>query len=1071
MRATVEAIAVETSGLTCARCGASSPPGDRFCARCGARLPAPVEGERKWVTVLVADMKSSLALLAGRDPEEAERLLDPVLELMMDAVHEDEGTVAQVTGDGIVALFGAPRAHEDHALRACHAALRMQEDAAHYSRAAEAASERPVRIRVGLSSGEVVMRTLGDDPHADHVPLGATAYLAMRMEQLAPPGSVLITADTFRLVDGYVQARPLGDLTVTDGGRAVGAYELTDVAARRARLDVAMARGLSPLVGREASLAALRAALDRAAAGQGQVVGVSGEAGVGKSRLVAELVQSLGEGWRVLRGRSIFAGVSTAYLAVLELLRLDLGLGEHDPGPAARERLLARARALDPALEAEVPALAALLGAPVDDARWELLEPLQRRERTARAFSALLLAEAARQPLLLVVEDLHAVDPETQECLGGLVARLGASRVALVATYRPDHAWRWPGGAEVSEIRLEPLPRAPAEALLTSLLGAGADLAPLKQALIERAEGNPFFLEEIVRALVETRVLSGTRGAYRLVHPLDAVPVPPSVQAVIAARIDRLAPEDKVLLQTAAVAGSDLRLAVLRAVTGRSEQELRLALARLLATRFVRVARLAPDVEYRFEHALTRDVAYEGLLHDHRRALHGAVLGVLEALHAGRLAEVAETLAFHAVRAEAWEKAVDHLRTVATRAYERGSMTEALERLDLALELSGRLAPTDDNARRVLEVRLDLHAPLLMLGRTQRMIALHDESLGMARRIGDPVRLGRALYRVSSARWIAARYSEGLEAAREALQVAGTDPECRIYATLYLGFHSMFSGSYREAIGHFRAIVEGADAALSLRRFGASAPAYIAANNFLVWSLASVGEFEPALAHGRRSVEAADASGAPPSQTPAYMFFALALAYRGQFEEALRFAEEALRLAEARHIVSWLPAAASTFGWILAWVGRAKEGLPHLELSVNVHESLGLNALLSLFCRRWAEGLHLAGRARDAEGVVERALELAGRFGERGAGAEALLTRGEIVEAVDPADTARADDLYARAGAAAEALDMRPLVARAHLRRGQLWRRAALGDGGREHLAIAERMLGGMDMRYWLGSP
>jgi tetratricopeptide (TPR) repeat protein len=332
------------------------------------------------------------------------------------------------------------------------------------------------------------------------------------------------------------------------------------------------------------------------------------------------------------------------------------------------------------------------------------------------------------------------------------------------------------------------------------------------------------------------------------------------------------------------------------------------------------------------------------------------------------------------------------------------------------------------------------------------------------------VRLARALYRVSGARWLAARYAEGLEAARESLETGRADPECRIGSTLYLGIHSMFSGRYPDAIGHFQTILEGPDVALSTRRFGATAPAFVVANNFLVWALASVGRFEQALEHAGRSVSAADASGAAPSQAPAYMFLAVALAHRGRFDEALRFADEAVRVVEARRILAWLSGATSTLGWVLAWAGRADEGIPLLERGVVVHEGFGLNALLSLLYRRWAEGLHLGGRAGDAGAMARRALELARRFDERGVAAETLLTLGEVLEAIDPADTAQLDDLYARAAEEGAALGMRPLVARARLRRGQLWQRTARADHGREHLAVAARMLEEMDMRYWRGA-
>ena len=505
-----------------------------------------LEGERKQVTVLFADLKGSMELLADRDPEEARQLLDPVLGRMMEAVHRYEGTVNQVMGDGIMALFGAPLAHEDHAVRACYAALRMQDAIGRYAEELRQRQGLDVQIRVGLNSGEVVVRSIGSDLHMDYTAVGQTTHLAARMEQLARPGTTLLTGDTLRLVEGYVEVNPLGPVPVKGLPEPIEVYELTGAGPRRSRFHAAAARGLTRFVGREGELDQLRQALGRASSGHGQVVAIVGEPGVGKSRLVWEVTHSHRvHGWQVLQAGSVSYGKATSYLPVIDLLKGYFAIEDRDGPRAVREKLTGKLLTLDRAQEGSLPALLALLDVPTEDPQWETLDPPQRRRRTLEAVKRLLLRESQVQPLLVVFEDLHWIDSETQALLDGLVESLPAARLLLLVNYRPEYQHPWGSRTYYTQLRLDPLPPESAEELLGALLGPDAGLEPLTRVLIARTEGNPFFLEESVRALVETGSLLGERGAYRLARPLPTIQVPATVQAVLAARIDRLPPGDK----------------------------------------------------------------------------------------------------------------------------------------------------------------------------------------------------------------------------------------------------------------------------------------------------------------------------------------------------------------------------------------------------------------------------------------------------------------------------------------------------------------------------------------------
>jgi len=490
-----------------------------------------LEGERKQVTVLFADLKGSMELLADRDPEEARQLLDPVLERLMTAVHRYEGTVNQVMGDGIMALFGAPVAHEDHAVRACYAALAMQEGMRRYAEEVRRTRGLAVQIRVGLNSGDVVVRAIGNDLHMDYSAIGQTTHLAARMEQLATPGSILLTAATLRLVEGLVRVNALGPVPIKGLTEPVDVFELVEASAIRRRLQAAASRGLTRFVGRETELVALQQALARAEAGHGQVVALVGEAGVGKSRLVYELVHShRTQSWLVLESASVSYGKATPYFPVIDLLKRYAQIEDADDPRTRRARLTGQVLTLDEALQDTLPPLLALLDALPEDSPFLQLEPPQRRQRTLAVLKRLLLRESQEQPLLLVFEDLHWIDSETQAVLDMLVESLPTARVLLLVNYRPEYQHGWGSKTYYTQLRLDPLPQASADVLLQALLGNDPGFVPLTQLLIARTQGNPFFLEESVRTLAETGVLPGSRSNHTLARAPHTFELPATAQ-------------------------------------------------------------------------------------------------------------------------------------------------------------------------------------------------------------------------------------------------------------------------------------------------------------------------------------------------------------------------------------------------------------------------------------------------------------------------------------------------------------------------------------------------------------
>jgi predicted ATPase len=662
---------------------------------------------------------------------------------MMDAVHRYEGTVSRLQGDGLMAIFGAPIGHEDHAVRACYAALAMQDAVHRYADELRREHGRGVEIRVGLNSGQVIVRPIADDLHMDYTAMGQTVHLAARIEQLARASTVCLTPATLALVEGYVQVRALGPAAVKGLVEPVEVYELLGAGDARTRLQAAARRGLTRFVGRQAEMSALHGALERAGGGHGQVAALVGEPGVGKSRLVWELTHShRTEGWPVLESGSVSYGKATSYLPVIDLLNGYCRVESRDDERAIREKVTGKLLTLDRALEPSLPALLALLDVPPADAAWEAHDSAQRKRLTLDAVRRLLLRESQSQPLLLVFEDLHWIDAETQALLDSLVESLPTTRVLLLVNYRPEYAHAWGNRGYYVQVRVDPLPAASVEVLLEGLLGGDPTLGTLKTMLVERTEGNPVFLEESVRALVETGVLAGQRGAYRLPRPLADIRVPATVQAVLAARIDRRPPAERSLLHVAAVIGKDVPYALLRELAGPDEEALRRGLGGLQAAEFLYEASLFPELEYTFKHALTHEVAYGSLLQERRKALHGRVVEAIERLDADRLPEHAELLAHHALRGEVWDKAVAHARQAGARHLERSAYRAALAAFEQALAALERLPPSRAVIEQGIDLRFDLRNALLPLAGHDRCVTILQEAEHLAVELGDRRRLG-----------------------------------------------------------------------------------------------------------------------------------------------------------------------------------------------------------------------------------------------------------------------------------------------------------------------------------------
>jgi class 3 adenylate cyclase/tetratricopeptide (TPR) repeat protein len=1031
-----------------------------------------LEGERKQVTVLFADIKGSTELIAGLDPEEARTLLDPALRLMMHAVHRYEGTVNQVLGDGIMALFGAPLAYEDHAVRACYAALAMQEAMRRCTEEVRHTHGVEVQLRVGLNSGAVVVRAIGDDLHMDYSAVGQTTHLAARMEQLAPPGSIRLTADTLRLAEGFVQVTSLGLVPVKGLAEPVAVWELVGGTALRRRLQVAVARGLSPFVGRQPELEALRQALARAGAGQGQVVALIGEPGVGKSRLVYEFLHSHHtQGWLTLESGSVSYGKATAYLPVCDLLKAHCHIADRDDLRTVRAKVTGQILTLDEHLQDTVPAVLALFEALPADSPFLQLDPLQRRRRTLEALKRILLRESQVQPLLLVFEDLHWIDTETQAALDMLIESLPTTRVLLLVNYRPEYQHGWGSKTYYTQLRLDPLPEASADVLLQALLGNDPVLVPLTQLLIGRTQGNPFFLEESVRTLVETGVLVGERGAYCLTQPLDTLQVPATVQALLAARIDRLPPEDKRLLQTAAVIGTEVPWPLLHAIADTSDEALYRSLAQLQAAEFLYETSLFPERVYTFKHALTHEVAYGSLLQERRRVLHARIVEALEALAGDRVDAQVERLAQHALWGEVWPKALAYGRQAGDKAHARSAYRLAVVCYEQALVALEYAPDSRAASEQAIDLRLGLRITLNVLGEAPERLLDHlRRAETLAQTLGDHLRLGWVYAHMNNNFWVMGDVDHAIDYGQRALALATTlgDVGLQAWAHLSLGRIYYDAGDYARAVESFERNVAALHGELRYERFGTNGSVAASSRAYLSYCHAERGTFAEGLAMAEEGLRLAETINYPFTMIEACYGVGVVYLRQGDVQRAIPMLERAMGLCQDWHIPLFVPWMAVALGVAYTLDGRSAAGLALVEHGVEQEVASARARRLALFVAWLSEAYLLAGHPEEAHQRAAQALDYSRQYQQRGHQAWALCLLGESTARQASPEGEPAAGHYRQALALAEELGMRPLQAHCHRGLGTLYAAVGQQEQACTALTTAVELYRAMAMTFWL---
>ena len=975
----------------CPECDAENPLGQRFCNSCGHELerrarerPAdegktPVDGERKQVTVLFADVMGSMDMAEQTDPEEWRQIMQRFFSLLSDGVRRFEGTVDKFTGDGIMALFGAPIAHEDHAARACFAALRIGDLVSEYAGELRRAKGLNFTVRIGINSGEVVAGGIGEDEKPEYTAVGHTVGLAQRMEALAEPGKAYLTEHAAKLAEGYLELEDLGEFRVKGASRPLRVYELKGAGRARSRLDLSRERGLSRFVGRGDEMEALEQALERANQEKGAVIGVVAEPGIGKSRLCHEFAERCrADGLEVYEAQAQAHAVDIPFLPVLQMLRGYFGIEDRDPERIAREKIAGRLLLLDSGFSEDLPLVFDFLGVPDPD-RPPPQVSAEARQRLLRGVIRRLYEVPGRDQVVVnVIEDLHWMDEGSETFLAEMIGAIEGTRTVAVVNFRPEYEAEWMSSPVYRRLALMPLGPDSTKALLADVAGADPSLDGLADLIHERTGGNPFFIEEVVRELVEAGNLEGERGAYVLARPVEETGVPATVQAILAARIDRLAAA-KSLLQDAAVIGKEVPEPALRMVSGLSDEEMGEGLKELIGAGFLYEAEIYPERILAFSHPLTREVAYGSQLGEQRARAHAATAKAFIELNPDRHDELAALIAQHL---EQGGEALEAARWNAKAAHWAGYShpRDALRLWGRVTELTADLPESEETMTLGVFSRLLQLDYAWRLGMEKgRVDALVEEAREIASKTGDLRSL--ALLQL-------------LESARPGLDQAASD----------------WTRASDEAIA---LADESGDDALRVAMRTAGSYSYLAAGEFARCERLNDEALE--ITAGDHSLGNGIVIGCPHAW--ALMAKGVIARDRREFEDGARLFEDALRIAAEQgdpETESWTR---GNYAALHAWAGEHDEAVSLAQRNYEITERLG-----DVFSRHWA--LFNLGFAHLERGDFEPALdylergdqvymEAMGRGGEaegwRAAMiAQALLGVGKVADAMERARHAAA---------------------------------------------------------------
>ena len=1088
--------------MVCPHCGKLNPPGNKFCNECAHDLkqtePTPainysvpqtytpkfladkildtrssLEGERKVVTVLFADVANYTSISEKLDPEEVHRIMNGCFIALIDEIHRYEGTVDKFTGDGMMALFGAPVAHENHAQRACYAALAMQKAIVEYSEIIQQECGVEFKIRVGLHSGPVIVGSVGNDLRMDYTAIGDTTNLASRMESMAKQGTVLVSADTHRMARDFFKFGPQGKIKVKGKDEPVEVYELIEAGEVETRIEAAARKGLTQFVGRNKEIESLKEAFEKAQSGSGQIIGIVGEAGVGKSRLLLELRGMIPPGeYTYIESECFHYGVSMAYLPLLDIIRHYFDIKEGEREFVIKKRMVDKISQLDGKLEDILPPLYELLSLTVEDDEYFKLEPLQKREKSFEAVRNLLLRESANRPLILAIENIHWVDRTSEEFLTYLVGWLAHARIMLVLLYRPEYTHQWASKSYYGQIGVDQLSASDSAELVQSILREGEVVPELRDLITTRAGGNPLFMEEFTHTLMENGTIQKKDNQYVLTTKASEIQIPDTIQGIIAARMDRLEDNLKSTMQVAAVIGRDFTYRILQSITGMRE-ELKSYLLNLQGLEFIYEKNLFPELEYVFKHVLTQEVAYNSLLLKRRKDIHEKIGKAIETLFPDRLEEFYEMLAHHYSRSKDLEKAYQYLKLSGDKTSQHYSNWESFRFYKEAIGVLNKLPDTEENKRRMIEIFLLMEGPMKILAYPEDSLQLLHNGERLSIELGDERSLAIFYSNIGLSYAFKGNSIEGIAYAEKCFNTAEKIEDLELIAPTAFNLCSSYAitGEYVKTVQvapRVLALLEKTNRESDVSGVAFNFNLYSALSAHYGNAMGALGNFKEGETLCEKALRFACEIDNVYSIAFAEIIFGLLYIVKGDGENTVEHSRNAIKYGEEGQIIPLLGLSWTYLGQGYYLMGDMQNAIKYIEKGIEIQRDAGLSFLLSEHYLALGT-VHIdSGDLKSARSYITEALKLAQSNNEKQIEGSLRILLGRIIAKTERSQYSKAEDSILQGIRLLDEWNLKPLMFPGYLNLGELYADIGQKEKAIKNLKKAESAFQEMGMDYWL---
>jgi len=1092
----------ETCGASvtviCANCNSRIPIDKAYCGECGHKLHnaetasaidfekpysytpkfmadkilttrSSLEGERKLVTVFFTDVAGFTTLSEQLDPESVHQIMDGCFKILMEEIHKYEGTINQFTGDGVMALFGAPLAHEDHAQRACLAAVAIQKSLQHYAEKVNNEFNLDFKMRIGINSGTVVVGAIGDDLRMDYTAVGDTTNLAARMESMARPGGILLSENTYRLVNQYFTCKDLGTVSIKGKKEPQAIYEITGISRVKSRLDASESKGLTTFIGRKDEMDSLLGSYQRAAGGKGQIVGIVGEPGVGKSRFVFEMRRRIDDRHQWLESRCVQYGRNIPFFPIRELARAYFNINDGTPEEEISERLESGLAQLDKELVPSLPAIRELFSLPVTDSQWERLDPKEKRMNMFEAIRNVFVRLGQERPLVLVLDDLQWIDKTSEEFISFFVEWIANSRILLLLVYRHEFSHTWGSKSFYSQIGIYQLSEAESRQLLGLIL-AGGEIAPeVEDLILGRTSGNPLFIEELTHTLLENNTVIKKENQWQPGRQLSRVDVPDTIQGIIAGRMDRLEDGIKRTMQMAAVIGRNFVINILQAITGPTDQ-LKSDLLILQGLEFIYEKNLFPELEYIFKNAVTRDVAYNSLLLNRREHIHADIGAAFEQRYGSRLEEFYEVIAYHYQQSHNYERAFYYLKLSGEKAMRNNSAFEAYTFYKASLASLNQFPDSANKKKSLVEIIHAMMSPIIVLGFPEDSLDALDSGIDAAGELDDRKSLIRFYSNTGLYHSSKGRHNQGIEFIEKAYAEAHAIGDLTAIAqtTPDLVLMKLSEGRFNEVVDITSQLVAAIRKEGRERdNFGGPAlvlPAFLSMSGF---ALSHLGRFEEAQDKFRESLEIALSSDNVFTKVICNNYPARSLVLQGKWQEAKNFYLNALDHLKKTTFPALEAYVKSGLGIVETFLGDPKYGEKFVKEARSCLKLANTEWQRSFIFFSQSVCSHEAGAMKKAHVLMDNALKLATKENEADSIGRSLMWKGRIAKHLSSQSSAGAENSIEKGLKIFTDLELKPDVAMGHLFLGEHYAALSETEQALIHLGQAETMFASMGMDYW----